>query len=112
MNKHIQQKVKYQYMVNTVERWSARNGEDKEIFCILENVSIVPNIKPLKEIKRENKIYKIFDGVRLTKIHSLESILIYFISEKEINTLNEEEMREKIKKELELMHHILPNRIG
>jgi hypothetical protein len=95
----------------TVDYWRARDGE-KEVFCILENVSIIPNVKELRNINRENKIYKLFDGMRLTKIHSLESILRHFISEEEINRMNEEEMRIKIRKELELMHHILPNIIG
>jgi hypothetical protein len=95
----------------TVDYWNARDGQ-KEVFNILENVSLIPKIIALKDIKKENKMYKFFDGIRLTKIHSLESILRHFMTEKEITLLTEEEMRVRVRKELELIHHILPNKIG
>ena len=94
----------------TVEYMSFKH-KDKQ-FNILENVSVVPKVVPLKDIPRENKFMKILDSVRLTKIHSLESILRHFITEDEINKMNDEQMREKIKVELQLIHHILPNRIS
>lgn len=94
----------------TVEHFECRTI--KEEFNILENVSIIPKVTPLLLIPRENKLLSLIDGIRLTKIHSLESILRHFITEEKINCMNEEQMREQIKIQLTLIHHILPNRIA
>lgn len=81
-------------------------------FNILEHVFISPKVTPLNEIPQEKKFVSLLDSVRLTKIHSLESILRHFISENEIKCMDEHQMRERIKYELQLIYHILPDRIS
>lgn len=89
-------------------------------FNILENVALLPKVRPLKSIDSEknNILDKLINGAihfklpYVTKIHSLDSILRYFISEDDILLLTTEEKQERIIGELTSIHHILPSRLA